>query len=199
MSSVLLSSQRVVPAAALRFGFTFRFPTLEEALADLCADASHVIERDQLVRRPRDQVFSFFSDVRNLERITPAFLHFSVKRMSTPDVRQGTWIDYRLNLHGLPLGWRTHIEEWRPEERFVDVQLRGPYAFWHHTHEFESVAEGTIVRDRIRYRVPFGALGDLLAGRFVKRDVDRIFAHRFACIDELLGSSLEASRERRAG
>jgi ligand-binding SRPBCC domain-containing protein len=187
MSVVLLGSQRVEPAAASRLGFSFAHPELGGALADLCRDPSHLVEREQLVRRPRDQVFPFFSDARNLERITPEFLRFRVKNMSTPEIGQGTLIDYRLSLHGLPVGWRSRIEEWRPDERFVDVQLRGPYSFWHHTHEFEPVPEGTIVRDRIRYRLPFGALGDLVAGSFVARDVDRIFAHRRACIDDLLG------------
>jgi uncharacterized protein len=185
MSEVLLGSQRVVPAAAKRLGFSFSHPELGAALADLCADPAHVVEREQLVRRPRDQVFPFFSDARNLERITPEFLRFRIAAMSTPEVRAGTLIDYRLRLHGLPVGWRTRIEEWRPEERFVDVQLRGPYSMWHHTHEFQPVPEGTIVRDRIRYRLPFGALGDLLAGSLVARDVEKIFAHRRARIDEL--------------
>lgn len=187
MSEVLLASQRVVPAAAERVGFSFAHPELGAALAPLCADPTHVVEREQLVRRPRDQVFPFFSDARNLERITPDFLHFRIAGMSTPQVGPGTLIDYRLRLHGLPVGWRTRIEEWRPEERFVDVQLRGPYSLWHHTHEFEPVPEGTIVRDRIRYRLPFGALGDLLAGSFVARDVDKIFFYRRVRIDELFG------------
>jgi ligand-binding SRPBCC domain-containing protein len=195
MSDVLLSSQRVAPRAAERLGFRFAHPALAGALADLCADPAHVVEREQLVRRPPDQVFPFFSDARNLERITPDFLRFRVAGMSTPEVRQGTLIDYRLRLHGVPVGWRTRIDEWRPGERFVDVQLCGPYSLWQHTHEFEPVPQGTIVRDRIRYRLPFGALGDLLAGPFVARDVEKIFAHRQARIDHLLGSDFHTRAE----
>ena len=52
----------------------------------------------------------------------------------------GTLIEYRLRLHGLPISWLTRIEVWEPGVRFVDQQLRGPYALWHHTHEFEPDA-----------------------------------------------------------
>jgi ligand-binding SRPBCC domain-containing protein len=90
-------------------------------------------------------------------------------------MRAGTEIDYRLRIHGVPLRWRTRIESWQPERRFVDVQLRGPYRLWHHTHEFEEVAGGTLCRDVVRYAVPGGRLVDRL---FVRRDVERIFEFR---------------------
>lgn len=189
MSEILLGSQRVVPKRARELGFSFEHPGLEAALQRLCGDSTHVLEREQLVRRPRGQVFSFFGDARNLERITPDFLHFRITAVSTPAIEEGTLIDYRLRLHGLPVGWRTRIDEWRPEERFVDVQLRGPYAYWHHTHEFEAVPEGTIVRDRVRYRLPFGILGDVIAGGLVARDVDKIFSHRRSCLESLLDAA----------
>lgn len=186
ISDVLLASQKVEPTATLRSGYSFAHPKLEGALASIATDGERVLEREQLVRRPRDEVFAFFSDAKNLELITPDFLRFRITAMSTPRIGAGTLIDYRLNLHGIPVGWRTRIEEWSPPERFVDVQLRGPYASWHHTHEFESVPEGTIVRDRVRYRLPLGVVGELAGGSFVTRDVDRIFAHRHARVAELL-------------
>ena len=75
-------------------------------------------------------------------------------------MRVGTLIEYRLKLHGLPIRWLTQIEEWAPGERFVDVQLRGPYALWHHTHEFEPAGDGqTLMRDTVRYALPLGPLG----------------------------------------
>ena len=128
--------------------------------------------------RPLDQVFSFFADARNLEKITPDFLRFQVLRSSDHPIRRGTLIDYRLRLHGVPLTWRTRIDEWVPDSRFVDRQLRGPYKLWHHTHEFEAHNGGTLMRDHVRYQLPFGTLGKAVAGKFVRRDVERIFRHR---------------------
>ena len=67
----------------------------------------------------------------------------------------GALIEYRLRLHGVPVSWLTRIEEWEPAGRFVDAQLRGPYALWHHTHEFEpDGAGGTMMRDTVRYALP---------------------------------------------
>jgi hypothetical protein len=40
-------------------------------------------------------------------------------------------------------------EQFVARARFVDVQLKGPYRLWRHTHEFIDAAAGTIVRDRL--------------------------------------------------
>jgi ligand-binding SRPBCC domain-containing protein len=74
--------------------------------------------------------------------------------------------------------WTTRIEEWCPPTRFVDIQLKGPYSHWQHTHSFEACDGGTLIKDTIQYAVPFGALGDFFAGWIVRRDVERIFDYR---------------------
>jgi len=157
------------------------------------------LEREQWVGQPPDRVFDFFSDPYNLERLTPPFLRFRVLRSSTAKVGEGTTIDYRLRLRGIPLRWRSLIEEWRPGRRFVDRQLRGPYALWHHTHEFEPHGGGTLIRDLVRYRVPFGLAGQVLAGRWVRRDVEEIFRFRQERIRQLFPDTSELrADERRA-
>ena len=101
-----------------------------------------VLEREQVVPTPIERAFDFYSDAGNLERITPPWLRF---RMVTPapiEMREGALLEYRLVLHGIPVRWRTRIESWEPPVRFVDAQLRGPYALWHHTHEFEPDGSG---------------------------------------------------------
>lgn len=178
LAEVMLASQRVAPRAAHRFGMRFRHPDLGPALAALCADLDPRVDVEQWVPLPPAAVFPFYADAANLERITPPFLRFRVLGSSDAALREGSTIDYRLRLHGVPVAWRSRIESWRPGEAFVDRQLRGPYALWHHLHTFEPHAGGTLVRDRVRYRLPLGALGDLVAGRLVARDLRRIFAHR---------------------
>lgn len=187
MSTLVLASQRVSPVAAKSGGFRFEFERLDDALRDLCADDAEVLEQEQFVPRPIDEVFPFFADAHNLEKLTPEFLNFEILNISTPQLAAGTLIDYRLRLHGIPLRWRTKIDEWEPGRRFVDVQLQGPYALWHHTHEFEPCDGGTLVRDRVRYRLPAGALGALVAGSFVQRDVNRIFDYRRERLEEIFG------------
>ncbi len=146
----------------------------------------HVLERAQLVPRPRAEVFAFFSDAHNLEAITPGFLRF---RITTPDpiaMHAGTRIDYRLSLFGVPFSWRTRIEEVVPGESFVDVQLAGPYRRWRHTHRFADAPGCTLVTDRVEYELPLGPVGTLARALFVARTLDRIFAFRRSRIDALL-------------
>jgi hypothetical protein len=147
----------------------------------------HVLERSQRLPRAPDEVFPFFADAFNLEAITPAWLHFRVLTPAPVTMAPGALLDYRLRLHGLPLRWLTRIEAWEPPLRFADVQVRGPYRLWHHTHSFEPDGDGTLVRDRVRYALPLGPLGELAHAALVRRDLDRIFAFRHAAVRARLG------------
>lgn len=189
MSSVVLDSQRVKPERALRKGFQFRYADLEAALADLCVPTGE-IEDDEFVAeqwlpRPVDEVFPFFSEARNLQDITPPWLSFAIEKVSEEPIRQGTLIDYRLKLHGFPLKWRTRIENWEPNREFVDNQLSGPYAKWRHTHSFVPAGNGTLMRDRVAYRLPLGALGKRMAHWRVRHQIEEIFAYRRKRISEI--------------
>lgn len=148
-----------------------------------------VFTAEQLVTRSRESVFAFFSEPRNLEAITPPWLRFRLVARSTATMEEGTELTYRLRIHGFPVTWRSRIDEWIPDERFVDVQLDGPYAKWHHTHSFHDHGAGTLIRDRVLYRLPLGRLGHWIGGRFVASDVKRIFAYRTARTAELLRAS----------
>lgn len=157
-----------------------------------------VFTAEQVVPAPRDAVFSFFSDPFNLEAITPPWLRFRVVERTTDEIREGTELTYRLRLRGLPMTWRSRIEEWRANERFVDVQLRGPYAKWRHTHTFADHGDGeTLISDRVEYRLPLGRLGGLVAGRLVAADVRKIFRYRAERTAELIARG--SSRRRRPG
>jgi ligand-binding SRPBCC domain-containing protein len=99
----------------------------------------------------------------------------------------GALIDYRLSLHRVPVSWRTRIEQWEPGRRFVDRQLSGPFARWEHLHLFEPVEDGTLIVDRVDYRMPFGPLGGVAHALLVGRDLHRIFDYRREAVARLLG------------
>jgi ligand-binding SRPBCC domain-containing protein len=149
----------------------------------------HLFEQEQLVRRPRREVFAFFADAANLERITPGSLHFEIRSPQPIAMRAGATIDYTLSLFGLRFRWHTLIESFdpgspeSPVSGFVDVQTKGPYRSWRHSHTFSDAPGGTLVRDRVEYEMPFGPLGELARRLFVARQLRRIFAFRRAAIE----------------
>jgi len=149
----------------------------------------HVLEAASELPVPVDVVFDFFSKAENLQRITPPELDFTIVTPLPFEIELGTLIDYRLHLFGIPLSWTSRISEWQPPRCFTDEQLRGPYALWVHTHTFEPTPSGSVIRDRVRYRLPWSPLGDL-AYPLVRRQLARIFDYRQRAVaDALLGSS----------
>ena len=143
----------------------------------------HLFEQEQLIQRSRRQVFAFFADAANLERITPGSLHFEIRSPQPIAMHAGATIDYDLALFGLRFRWRTLIESFDPEAGFVDVQTKGPYRSWRHTHQFSDAPGGTLVRDRVEYELPFGPLGEIVRRLFVARQIRRIFDFRRAAIE----------------
>jgi ligand-binding SRPBCC domain-containing protein len=148
----------------------------------------YVLAREQLVRRPRSEVFAFFADAANLERLTPPSLRFSILTPLPIAMRPGAVIQYRLSLFGVPFRWRTVIEAFEPEARFIDVQASGPYAVWRHLHEFVEVRGGTLIRDRVEYALPLGPLGELAHSLFVRRQLEAIFGYRRGVVERLFAA-----------
>jgi ligand-binding SRPBCC domain-containing protein len=134
---------------------------------------------------PLEEVFEFFADARNLERITPPWLSFRITTPGSIEMAPGALIDYRLRVRGVPLRWQSEITAWEPPHRFVDVQRRGPYRHWWHEHRFERVEGGTRASDRVVYAPPGGPLAGLVHALVVGRDVRSIFRYRAQQLDEL--------------
>jgi ligand-binding SRPBCC domain-containing protein len=145
----------------------------------------HELERETVVPRPRMEVFEFFADAENLEHITPPELRFEITSTRPIRMAEGTRIEYRLWLFGVPFTWTSLITRWEPGHSFVDEQIRGPYAKWVHTHSFEDADIGTRVRDHVLYRLPLFPLGEI-GYPLVSRQLGRIFEYRARRLRELL-------------
>jgi ligand-binding SRPBCC domain-containing protein len=131
------------------------------------------------------------ADPRNLERLTPDWLHFEILTPAEINLRQGALLDYRLRLRGIPLRWQSEISVWEPPQRFVDRQTKGPYSLWVHEHTFKEQNGGTVVVDRVEYAVPGGRLVDRF---FVAPDLKRIFQYRHQVLEELFNSTERRAR-----
>jgi len=163
----------------------------------------YILESKQEISRPLSEVFPFFAAPENLESITPPWLNFRILTPSPIRMQEGALIDYSIRLRGVPMRWRTKITEYRPPHKFIDMQIRGPYLLWEHTHTFEAFTaadgrEATRIVDTVRYiprDIPgwIPLLGGTLQRWMVRPELERIFRHRRTRIAQLLGGNITPS------
>jgi len=194
-SRELLVGQCVIPKRLEQTSFSFTYASLRSALEE-AVGVKHFEHLNKRVRYERlhvvqylnhspEHVFDFFSEARNLEQITPSFLHFRILSQSTASIEKGSLINYKLRVRGIPIRWQTLISDWNPISSFVDVQLKGPYQLWHHTHRFTPYNEGTLIEDEVYYALPNIPIISACAKWFVKKDIHSIFEFRTSRITTL--------------
>ena len=147
----------------------------------------HSLEQTQRIAAPPERVFPFFSDPANLARLTPPWLNFRIAGEPLDRIAEGVRIEYRIRWMRLRLRWVTRITRWNPPSGFQDVQEKGPYRTWVHTHAFRAVEGGVAMSDRVDYELPFGPLGRIAHALVVRRQLRRIFDFRRKAIEEIFG------------
>ncbi|MEO8068160.1 MAG: SRPBCC family protein [Flavobacteriales bacterium] len=150
----------------------------------------HVLERKQWLPIPLSEAWAFFSAPRNLGRITPPEMRFgNDPNLADVPVHEGERLTFTVRpLFGIAVGWRSLITAVDPPNRFVDKQLKGPFALWEHTHTFQPENEGTVVHDHLRYAMPLGMFGELVHALLVRKRVEAIFAYRQEALARLFPS-----------
>jgi ligand-binding SRPBCC domain-containing protein len=134
------------------------------------------------------QAWEFLSNPKNLKVITPDYMSFNIVSDIDRPLYTGQIIQYIVTpLLGIKTQWVseiTHIEE---KKYFVDEQMYGPYALWHHKHFVKEIPGGVELEDIIDYKVPLGWLGQLVHPFLVKPKLEEIFNYRQEKLLELFG------------
>ena len=138
------------------------------------------LRSDIIVKAPLEQVWTFFSNPKNLQRITPDYMGFQIVKCPPVErIFNGMIIEYIVRpMLNIPLRWVTQIADVQPLFSFTDIQLKGPYSSWHHFHSFEKVDGHTKMIDIVRYAMPLGILGNITHHLFVRRQLEDIFKYR---------------------
>ncbi|NOT60480.1 MAG: SRPBCC family protein [Acidobacteria bacterium] len=124
------------------------------------------------------ELFAWHERPDALERLTPPWEKVKVLERGN-GLAVGTRVVLQMVGGPLPLRWVAEHVEYQPPHLFADVQRKGPFAYWYHRHRFEPTARGTtLMTDEIEYAMPFGQLGEWVAGWFVHKKLQRMFDHR---------------------
>ena len=147
----------------------------------------YVLKKEIFVNEPIDKVFEFFNTPLNLQKITPPFMNFKLLTPGKIVMKDGAVFDYKISLLGIPIRWTSYICDYDPPYQFSDIQLQGPHSYWHHQHIFESVDNGTLIKDIVHYEMPFGFLGRL-GNFFIGKPLNNaMFNHRTKVVESLFG------------
>ncbi len=146
----------------------------------------HHLSRSQFIPISLEEAWPFFSTPRNLEAITPGFLHFRILSEVPDEIYSGLIISYKIAaLLSIPMTWVTEIKHVVPLRQFVDEQRLGPFRFWFHEHRFTPVEGGIVMDDLVTYAMPMGVLGEIAHRLLIKRRLETIFDFRRTTITGL--------------
>lgn len=146
---------------------------------------------EQFLSTDINTAWNFFSSAKNLARITPPELDFNIlTALDEKDIYQGMLIEYTITpLFGILLNWQTQILTIKKPEMFIDKQLKGPYKIWEHSHEFIQTEKGVLMKDSVKYLLPFGILGNIAHSLFVRRKIERIFNYRKQVLNKIFNQN----------
>lgn len=137
-----------------------------------------LLERQTILNKPVEEVFSFFDKAENLNKITPKDLKFTILNPGEK-IRAGAVINYRIKVFGWPFKWKTLITRHDPPYYFIDTQEKGPYVKWEHHHIFTELDPNrTMMTDKVFYVVPGWFLEKIIHKFLIYPKLQKIFNFR---------------------
>jgi len=138
----------------------------------------HLVEKSMFFPSPLEEVFAYHATIENIPRLMPDYLRIKILKAPSEILELGDKIHLRVILYALRINWEATITECDKNVRFTDVLTKGPFALWKHQHLFEDKNGGTLMTDRIEYKLCSGIFGLLTSNFFVRTELEDIFSSR---------------------
>jgi len=142
--------------------------------------AAFYYNAEQFLPISMEKAWDFFSSAENLAVITPPEMQFNIlTKLDGSEIYEGMLIEYKLKpLLGITVRWKTEICKVDKPIMFTDRQLKGPYKLWEHTHTFIKKENGILMKDQVKYELPFGVIGRIMHSIVVRKKIENIFKYR---------------------
>ena len=148
---------------------------------------TYLYKTEQFLHTDIRSAWNFFSSAKNLARITPPEMDFKILTdLGDTEIYVGMIINYTVKpLFGIPVHWRTEIQQIDKPKQFTDKQVKGPYKLWEHTHLFFEREGGILMQDEVKYQLPFGFIGAFAHWLIVRKKLEHIFNYRRKVLHEI--------------
>ncbi|WP_411895472.1 SRPBCC family protein [Winogradskyella sp. A2] len=149
----------------------------------------YTLHKKQKLPITLDEAWAFLCNPANLSKLTPQEMNMTIISGADRPMYAGQVLQYSVTpLPGFKTKWVSEITQYEEKKYFVDLQLYGPYAFWHHKHFVHEIEGGVEMEDIIDYKVPLGILGRLVHPFLVKPKLEAVFNYRKEQLEQLFGT-----------
>lgn len=147
----------------------------------------HYLKFEQIIPASINVVWNFFSDAKNLKTLTPEEMNMKViTELKDTQLAEGMRIAYYVSpLFKIPVFWETEIIKVKKQSQFIDIQLKGPFKSWKHTHTFVQIGVEVKMIDEIEYELPLGFIGNLFHKSLVLNNLNSLFEYRKGICSEI--------------
>lgn len=141
--------------------------------------ASRFVKRSRICA-PAEVVFRWHMRPDALERLTPPWERVELVERSGGGIDDlGSRVVLRVGRRPIRIEWVAEHTHFEPGRMFRDVQVRGPFARWEHTHLVEPDGpDACWLEDRVDYELPLEPLSRWIAGWAVRGKLRRMFDYR---------------------
>ena len=147
------------------------------AVQDIALGTMNNFEKSVFFPVSVDEVFSYHICMDNISKLLPRYINLEV--LNAPcDLKLGGIIQLRVYMYGVSFFWEAEIIEYKQNIRFTDSLNHGPFSFWKHYHLFKACKGGTLMTDRIEYKLPWSILGEIAHYFFGREKLEQIFITR---------------------